>query len=605
MSAKETSKEKEDSYKKSKTQNIKFLTKESDVSIKGDASRNPKMDMRKTARFSMKYGNENLQISPFKSHKLNNELLLLSKLEDRKNHDQKAKTLFVNKNKRILKFNSKKFDSDFNSFDNKTKTINNNDSIYSKYSQTKNKFHLYPKKNKNYINFLDRNKIRNIKLTSLNIFNQYLSEKIISHQENTLKSDVFPDINMENNSKRKQNKQNIELTLFSDNSSKTSRSHFKRRLRKLTLNELMEINPYHYVSSKVKFSKVIEMGIISEKLGDMDSGNKNHIVKNNLNFFRDNSSKKTKNNRVIDTFQVSYNKNLLHKSGLVWRILQKFYIKRKGVNPSFKLACKFKAYAELWKYHSMLIEKLLVNYSKFKWFLEKERLMREEVFSEFIECKKLESEIKGEISFAKKVFLAFDDTGIGLINIKIFFLIMEITSKSNNILEKINFICDLVEEYELINEPRSVNIIDMYDLFKYLLVYENALKDGKGLYESIKEDLNGGEKLELNIYINKNELYDFLVNNKYFHKILQGFKIQYKYSEVNYIEEVNSCFNSTVRNVKKFLNEQNEVISDCEKDYYKFEKTLKSIQDKNDKQEKIKNFMSELERDEAEEYQEL
>ena len=173
MSAKETSKEKEDSYKKSKTQNIKFLTKESDVSIKGDASRNPKMDMRKTARFSMKYGNENLQISPFKSHKLNNELLLISKLEDRKNHDQKAKTLFVNKNKRILKFNSKKFDSDFNSFDNKTKTINNNDSIYSKYSQTKNKFHLYPKKNKNYINFLDRNKIRNIKLTSLNIFNQY------------------------------------------------------------------------------------------------------------------------------------------------------------------------------------------------------------------------------------------------------------------------------------------------------------------------------------------------------------------------------------------------------------------------------------------------
>jgi len=68
-----------------------------------------------------------------------------------------------------------------------------------------------------------------------------------------------------------------------------------------------------------------------------------------------------------------------------------------------------------------------------------------------------------------------------------------------------------------------------------------------------------------------------LVNNKYFHKILQGFKIQYKYSEINYIEEVNSCFNSTVRNVKKFLNEQNEVISDCEKDYYKFELCWKII----------------------------
>ena len=95
-----------------------------------------------------------------------------------------------------------------------------------------------------------------------------------------------------------------------------------------------------------------------------------------------------------------------------------------------------------------------------------------------------------------------------------------------------------------------------------------------------------------------------MVNNKYFHKILQGFKIQYKYAEVNYVEEVNSCFNSTVRNVKKFLNEQNEVISDCAKDYYKFESALKSIQVKNDKLEKIKIFINELEKDEAEEYKE-
>ena len=182
---------------------------------------------------------------------------------------------------------------------------------------------------------------------------------------------------------------------------------------------------------------------------------------------------------------------------------------------------------------------------------------------------------------------------------------MEITSKSGNILEKVSFICDLIEEYELINEPSSVNVVDMYDLFKHLLVYENAQKDGKGFLESIKEELNGGEKLEENIYINKNDLYEFLVNNRYFLKIFQGFKIQYKYADVNYIEEVNSCFNSTVRNVKKFLNEQNEVISDCEKDYYKFENVLKSIQDKTDKKEKIKIFLNDLDKDETqEEYQE-
>jgi hypothetical protein len=578
-------------YLRNKTQKIILPNK--------DEQENQNNNLKRPIRLTLKHQNRNLKIMTYNSQKLNNELLF-SKQEIHKNPEQKQ-ILNTLKNGRTINISSFKKNNVFNPLNRITKTINSNDS---KYSKTLNKFHLYPKKNKNYINFVDRNKIRNIKLTTLNIFHQYLNEKSISPKENILKSEFFDNIDSEMNSKRNQKKSKIEFNLYSNNSSKISKSHFKNRLRKLTLNELMDINPYHYVPSKVKFSKVIEMGLISEKLGDMDSGITHHIVKNNVNFFRDKSSKKSKNNRVIDTFQVSYNKNLLHKSGLVWRILQKFYVRRKGINPSFKQACKFKAYTELWKYHSMIIEKLLVNYGKFKWFLEKEKFMREEVFTEFIECKKLESEIKGEITFAKKVFLAFDDTGIGIINIKLFFLVMEITSKYYNILEKINFICDLVEEFELINEKNSINILDMYDLFKNLLVYENAPKDGKGFYESLKEELNGGEKIDLNVYINKNDLYDFLVNNRYFHKILQGFKIQYKYAEANYVEEVNSCFNSTVRNVKKFLNEQNEVISDCQKDYYKFERALKSIQDKNDKLEKLKIFVSELEKDEAEEYQE-
>ena len=585
-------------YKKSRTQKFHFPPKDSHLSIKAAALENQKNNLKRGTRFTLKFRKDNLQISPFNSYNFNNELPSTKK-ENQKYQEQKH-ILSEIKPTKAMKFSPMKINKVFSPLNNNSQTINYNDS---KYSQTVNKFHLYPKKNKNYINFVDRNKIRNINLTSLAIFNQYLAENKMSVQENTLKSGMLSSINMDNSSKRKQKRPTLELTLYSDNTSKTSKKSSKRILRGLTLKELMEINPFHYVDKKVKFSKVIEMGLISEKLGDMNSGNTHQIAKNSINFFRDKSSKKDKNNRVIDTFQVSYNKNLLHKSGLVWRILQKFYVRRKGVNPSFKQACKFKAYNELWKHHSMLIEKLLVNYGKFKWFLEKEKLMREEVFNEFIECKKLEEEIKGEISFTRKVFLAFDDSGMGLINIKLFFLIMEITSKSNNILEKIHFICELVEEYELLNEPNSVNIIDMYDLFKNLLVYENSQKDGKGLYESIKEELNGGEKLELNIYINKGDLYEFLVNNKYFLKILQGFKIQYKYSESNYIEEVNSCFNSTVRNVKKFLNEQNEVISDCEKDYYKFEQTLQSIQNKNDKQEKIRNFMNELENDEAEENQ--
>ena len=601
MSSNEAKISRNNSHKKSKTQKFDFEPKSNHITIKATDTESNSSQTKKNNRHSLMYGNENINniaINPFHSYNFNPKVKILIN-EAQKSQEPLPKFSRANK-KKTIKLSPSKIKKVFDSL-NGGEELNSNKS---KSSQKWDKY-LFPKKNKNYINFVDRNKIRNIKLNSLNIFKQYFDDNLITKKKDNLKSGLLSSMNMENSSKRNPKKSIIELALFSNNAIMRARTLYNRRLKKLSLHELMEINPYHYVSNKVKFSKRIEMGLISEKLGDMDSGNAKFISKNNISFFPGKLSKKSKNNRVIDTFQVSYNNNLLHKSGLVWRILQKFYIRRKSIIPTFKLACKFKAYKELWKYHSMLIEKLLVNYSKFKWFLEKEKYIREEVFEEFIECKKLEGEIKGEIPFSKKVFLAFDDAGIGLINIKVFILIMEITSKSGNILEKVSFICDLIEEYELINEPSSVNVVDMYDLFKHLLVYENAQKDGKGFLESIKEELNGGEKLEENIYINKNDLYEFLVNNRYFLKIFQGFKIQYKYADVNYIEEVNSCFNSTVRNVKKFLNEQNEVISDCEKDYYKFENVLKSIQDKTDKKEKIKIFLNDLDKDETqEEYQE-
>ena len=363
----------------------------------------------------------------------------------------------------------------------------------------------------------------------------------------------------------------------------------------------MELNPYHYVSNIVKYSNSIQMKKISEKLGNIHGANFNIKATSQRHFFRGQSfnnklsNKSQTNVRVINSFQVIFNANLSHKSGLVWRILLKFKLKKNNIIPSFRQACKFKAYSELWKYHSLLIEKLLVNYSEFKWFFEKEKLIKEEVFNEFLECKKIQEEIKGEISFAKKVFLAFDDLGIGEINIKNFFLIMEITSKSNNNLEKINFISELVENYEFRHEEKSVNLFDMYELFKCLILYENSQKDLRYLYEAIKEDLNNGEKISDDIYVTKNDVCNFLLNNKFIHKLIQGFKILYKYANINYIEEINSCFNSTVRNVKKFLNEQNEVMCDSDNNYYKFEQVLKSIQNKNVKKEKTKNIEEEFE----------
>ena len=488
-----------------------------------------------------------------------------------------------------------------------------------------------PKKNTNYINFVDRNKIRNTDLISMKLFDDYVEDLKMSRsnsksnnlglkrRDTFLYQDIKSNIRDENYYKNNSNylsmksnfsndikkKKNYNNKFLFDNYLIQEENELKDVMKKMSLHQLMELNPYHAVSKNVKYSNSIEMKKISEKLGNIHGASFNIKAKSQRHFFRGQSYKNKndkRNRRVINSFQVTFNTNLTHRGGLVWRILNKFKLRNINILSSFRQACKFKAYLELWKYHSMVIEKLLVNYEEFKWFYEKEKLMKEEVFNEFLECKKLQEEVKEEITFCNKVYLAFDELGTGEINLKVFFLIMEITSKSNNNLEKLNFITSLVEDYNLRNEEKSVNIFDMYELFKSLILFENAQKDIKYLYEAIKTELNNGEKLENNIYVKSNDVYNFLLNNKIIHKIIQGFKTQYKFADINYIDEVNSSFNSTVRNVKKFLNEQKEVLCDNENNYYKFEQILKSIQNKNNKKEKTKNIEEEFENNSEEEY---
>lgn len=474
-----------------------------------------------------------------------------------------------------------------------------------------------PKKNTNYINFVDRNKIRNIDLISMKLFDDYVEDLKMSRsnsksnnlglkrRDTMMYQDMKPNMREDNFSNDYKNKKNYNNNFLFDNYLIQEENELKDVMKKMSLHQLMELNPYHAVSKNVKYSNSIEMKKISEKLGNIHGASFNIKAKSQRHFFRGQSYKNKhdkRNRRVINSFQVTFNTNLTHRGGLVWRILNKFKLRNINILSSFRQACKFKAYLELWKYHSMIIEKLLVNYEEFKWFYEKEKYMKEEVFNEFLECKKLQEEVKEEITFCNKVYLAFDELGTGEINLKVFFLVMEITSKSNNNLEKLNFITSLVEDYNLRSEEKSVNIFDMYELFKSLILFENSQKDIKYLYEAIKTELNNGEKLDNQKYVTSNDVYNFLLNNKIIHKIIQGFKTQYKFADINYIEEINSSFNSTVRNVKKFLNEQKEVLCDNENNYYKFEEILKSIQYKNAKKEKTKNIEEEFENNSEEEY---
>ena len=238
----------------------------------------------------------------------------------------------------------------------------------------------------------------------------------------------------------------------------------------------------------------------------------------------------------------------------------------------------------------ILIEQLLVKYSEFKWFLEKNKYIQEDVFKQFLTCIKIEN--KNDNSFTNKVFLLFDDDCTGQINIKVFLFIMELISKSSNNIEKINFCTELFTDIKLINENKCINVMEFFEIFKKIIDSPNYKREIKILYEILKQEFNNGQKIENNLFISKKQLYFFFLNNKYIHKIIQSFKLQYKNANILYNEEINSSFNSTIRNVKKFLNEQNEIIKMSINECDNLENILKAIQEKG----RIKNNIKVVEK---------
>ena len=102
----------------------------------------------------------------------------------------RPKNINTQKNNPYMNFNKNNYKTNINANSILSK-INTNKKYHNTISNTKNNISirnkLYPKKNKNFINFVDRNKIRNIGLISLKLFDDYLQENNISLRNNQKK----------------------------------------------------------------------------------------------------------------------------------------------------------------------------------------------------------------------------------------------------------------------------------------------------------------------------------------------------------------------------------------------------------------------------------
>ena len=360
-----------------------------------------------------------------------------------------------------------------------------------------------------------------------------------------------------------------------------------KNLMKLKLKDLMTINPYHYVPKKVIFSPSINNNLISNQL----SGNLvTYEEKGKINFptVKNQKSRNKKNRKMISSYSISFPDPNFKRDELIWRLIPKI-ITTKGVS-SFKQAVKYEAITKVWKVHSLIIEKLLVNYQNFKWFLEKDKMISEKVFMELISLLKLDK--SGGDDFTRKIFLIFDDEGLGNIKVKEFFFFMDITSQSTSPIEKFCFLGNLFEDNHRINKMNSVNIEEIIENFKCIINYENYRRDYRKLIDNIKiEFLNGSninENSEEN-YFNKKRIIKYLIDSQIIRYILRKFYRDFAKAHKLYDDEIMNVFNSTMRNSKRML-DIHDIIEYCTTDLKKVEGGLNAIDKKLNTEEQIRKF---------------
>ena len=364
----------------------------------------------------------------------------------------------------------------------------------------------------NKISFTDRNKIRNMNL----------KKNKIDHDENFLyqyDETHFSKTDELNNYMNILKEEDEEIETFKK---KKNKKIIKRNQNiKYKLKDLMTINPYHYVPKKVMFSTFINNNLISDKLnegGNIISYNEKPKITFPSLGKSNNKNKYKKNRKVIKSQSISIPDPNFKRDELIWRLISRISM-TKGVS-SLKQAVKYEAITKVWKVHSLIIEKLLVNYQKFKWFLEKEKIISENVFMELISLLKLDKNSGDD--FCRKIFLIFDDEGYGNIKVKEFFFFMDITSQSTSTVEKFSFLANLFEDNHRINKIKSVN--------------------RKNINENSEEN-----------YFEKKKVIKFLIESQVIRLILKKFYRDYARSHKLYDEEIMNVFNSTMRNSKRML----------------------------------------------------
>ena len=311
------------------------------------------------------------------------------------------------------------------------------------------------------------------------------------------------------------------------------------------LNELMKLDPYHYLSNDIK-------------------DNINKFKKINKKYIYPNLGRTIKTSRGNSIKALNSNSILLRKSDKRILLLKKLLKIYKNSYADLKHCVKWEGINHLWQIHTKSISHLLKSFPVYKWFLDENELMDHDKLIEFLKISFQTVTFNDNIKcFIEDIYDLFSQNKIH-INIKKVFCTFVITD--NNILynDKIDFL------FTIWDNPKNDNI-DIKSVFYYIkgnLIHNTDYQKIISFFKEVQPKV---------YFIEKEILYNYFIENQKLRNIFEkNCDINYKKVEEQYNEVITNYFTSNIRGFNFDYN-HNYIKTYCPKDNYKLEKILENM----------------------------
>ena len=299
------------------------------------------------------------------------------------------------------------------------------------------------------------------------------------------------------------------------------------------LNELMKLDPYHYLPKGIKDS-INKFKIINKKFNYPN-------LKNVLKTSNGNSVKSLFSNTIL------LRKNNNNKKIHLFKKLLKIY--ENIPYDDLKYCIKWEGINHIWQKHIKLINFLLKNYNSYKWFFNENEYLNYEKLKDFFKiCLQVNSFDVNCNCFVDDIFLLFSNDKI-YTNIKKLFCTLIITNNSISYEDKIN---SLIEVW--LNESNNcININDMYFYIKNNLRTKSDHKKIVSFFKNIIKTKKYNSRI-----FNKEDIYKYYIENIELRKIFEkNCNLNYKKIEEEYNEAVTKYYSINSNEFNYGVNNQN------------------------------------------------